>query len=166
MPLDDGAADRDGIHHARLPAAALFRQLEDVDDGVLDPKIDAVLQAPAHRGLELRRRHLGCLDQNQLVIPGGEHRAQGHAGQGGGLEPEPQGRGRLQGPQLAPLEQELSAVAPHDRQRDLVPGMGQSDTTALGGGLFLQSEQPTLHAVGLRLGPVVARSYRMQRSVL
>jgi hypothetical protein len=50
------------------------RNVEHVDGRVLDAVIDEILHFPAHRALQLGRRHVGCLDQQQLVLAVGQHR--------------------------------------------------------------------------------------------
>ena len=119
-----------------MAAPVLVRNVEHIDDGVLDPKIDAVLEAPAHRGPQFRRRHFRGLDQCELIVLGAEHGADRYAGDPGG----PQGFQRaagagVQGKNVATLEDRLRPVAAHDGQCQVVGAKGDSHAALAGQGL-------------------------------
>jgi hypothetical protein len=68
MPIDGAAPRRNGIHHAPVTPAVLIGHVEDVDNGVLDSKIDGLLEPPPHRSTQLRGGNVGGLDQRQLIV--------------------------------------------------------------------------------------------------
>lgn len=83
VPVDGGAPRGNRIHHAAMPAAVLVGHVEHVDDCVLDPKIDGLLQAPAHCSTQFSGRHVRGLDQRQLVAFRPQYRADRVSVEGG-----------------------------------------------------------------------------------
>src|SRR6202050_2453894 len=49
MPIDGAAPCRNGIHHAPVTPAVLIGHVEDIDNGVLNSKIDSLLEPPPYR---------------------------------------------------------------------------------------------------------------------
>ena len=122
MPVDGRAARGNGVHHAAVPAAGLHWNIEDVDDRVLDAKVDGFLQTPAHRSTQLGRGHVRRFDQHQLIVIGAQHRADRSARQCRRTQPVGGGiaagiRGDRQ--QLAALQHRRAAVAAHDGDGNL-----------------------------------------------
>src|SRR5262249_10280849 len=72
----DGLVTRsDHEDHPRLHVSGLPRDVEDVDDGIVDREVDQVAQLPTHCGAQLARMYVGCLDLHQLVVLNSQHTA-------------------------------------------------------------------------------------------
>jgi len=61
-------ADTAYTERPRVGAPAIGRNLYYVNGGRFDRILEKILQLPAHRGLEFRVRHVGRVQQLQLVI--------------------------------------------------------------------------------------------------
>ncbi len=73
--LDDVIARGDRVHRMAAAAASrVDRNIEHVDGGVVEVIVDHVLHAPAHRSLQLDRRYIGRLDQQELIVAGRQQR--------------------------------------------------------------------------------------------
>jgi hypothetical protein len=128
--VDDRAPRRHGIDHAALAAAALRRHVEDIDDGIFDREVDGLAQAPAHGRAQFGRRHVGRLDQDELVLACGQHIADGCGGR----------PADAQGPRRFPTDLHLPGAAAGTSQRSST-GRDAASRCTIGGAEFTARER-------------------------